>query len=255
MSVDWLEQKLYPDRDKWDPSKRLVRTLERFVSPETAVLDLGAGAGELNAYDLKGRVKEIVGVDLDPRVAENPLLDRGIVADIAELPLEDNSFDVAFSIYVLEHVADPAALARELQRVLKPGGVFLSLTPSKFHYVPIIASLTPMSFHKWVNRNRGRDDDDTFPTCYRLNSRRDLKRHFVSAGFDLVEFDAFEVKPNYLKFNSVTFLAGAVYERVVNSTTLFDPLRCNFVSVLRKRGGDSPSGEASSTEKNTAELS
>src|SRR5262249_37660129 len=89
---------LYPDAAAQDPVARFVRTLERHARPSHDVLDLGAGAGLLNTYALKGRVRQLVGVDLDPRVVDNPLLDRGVVGDLAALPFADDSFDLAFSI-------------------------------------------------------------------------------------------------------------------------------------------------------------
>lgn len=140
------------------------------------MLDLGAGAGK-NRYHLKGRVRSIVGVDFDPRVAHNPLLDRGVVAKPGPLPFDDNSFDVVFSIYVLEHVNNPAELVAEIRRVLRPGGIFLALTPNRYHYVSLIASATPISFHKWLNKRRGREMEDTFPTAYQMNTRRALRRY------------------------------------------------------------------------------
>jgi SAM-dependent methyltransferase len=45
------------------------------------------------------------------------------------LPFRDNVFDAAFSLSVLEHVTDPFACARELARVLKPGGVLYAVVP------------------------------------------------------------------------------------------------------------------------------
>jgi SAM-dependent methyltransferase len=174
----------------------------------------------------------VVGVDLDPRVMQNPLLDEGVVADITDLPFADNSFDLAFSIFVLEHLPDPAKMVRELRRVLRPGGLFLAITPNRYHYVAMISALTPVSFHKWFNKRRGRAEDDTFPTCYRLNSRRDVRQALVPQ-FQIEELTMIEVQPNYLTFSTPTFLLGAAYERLVNSTSWLAGFRVNIIMALR----------------------
>lgn len=43
-------------------------------------------------------------------------------ADAHALPLSDACFDLTYCRYLLEHVADPVRVLRELRRVLKPGG-------------------------------------------------------------------------------------------------------------------------------------
>jgi ubiquinone/menaquinone biosynthesis C-methylase UbiE len=45
------------------------------------------------------------------------------------LPFKDATFDVILSLAVLEHVPDPFTCARELQRVLKPGGKIMLILP------------------------------------------------------------------------------------------------------------------------------
>jgi len=233
MCVREWQERLYKDPLSRDPVARFYRTLDRYLNPGSRVLDVGAGAGEENPYALKGRVGKLFGIDRDPRVGSNPLLHAGLVADGGALPFKDNSFDLAFSIYVLEHIAEPRPLVSELRRVLRPGGLFLGLTPSRFHYVSLIAACTPTWFHKWVNRKRGRKSEDTFPTQYRLNSRGSIRRHFGDQGFELVEFDTFEVQPHYLKFSTPSFLVGAAYERIVNRCDWLSCFRVNFTCVLR----------------------
>lgn len=232
----WWHRRLYPDGYDPDLLGELIQRVERHLKPEHAVLDIGAGAGERNRYSLRGRCREVVGVDVDPRVAANPLLDRGVCAEVTRLPFPDESFDIAFAIYVLEHVAEPNQFVPEVWRVLKPGGVFLSLTPNRWHYVAIAASLTPTSFHKWYNRKRGRGYEDTFPTVYRLNSRREQREIFAQHGFATEEVRAFEIQPKYLMFSLPTFLVGAAYERLVNATPSLEGLRVNLLSTFRKLG-------------------
>lgn len=98
-TVASLRRRFYPDVLRRDPVAAFVRRVEAIVEPSHRVLDLGAGAGELNAYSLKGYVRQIVGIDLDPRVTQNPLLDAGLRADVYALPFQTESFDIVFSIY------------------------------------------------------------------------------------------------------------------------------------------------------------
>ncbi|NCC62854.1 MAG: class I SAM-dependent methyltransferase [Verrucomicrobiae bacterium] len=269
----WLSQ-LYPERSDRDAVVQFIDRIQCLIRPSMTVLDIGAGAGELNQYSFRGKCREIIGIDMDHRVVDNPLLDRGIVANASTIPLPDRSIDLAFSIYVLEHIEDPKAFLCEVSRVLKPGGQFWFLTPNKYHYVPIIARLTGTLFHKWVNKKRGRDEEDTFPTFYRMNSRKDLmklvgsfkgggdvrdlsvKRGEVLSGedlcvkgdesqglrgeqagcLDIIEMKMVEVCPNYLLWNPIAFWCGVAYERLVNSTELLAGLRVNIIGGLRGCG-------------------
>jgi SAM-dependent methyltransferase len=233
-TVGELRERFYPDVVQRDPVAAFVRHLESAVKPTDDVLDLGAGAGELNTHVLKGRVHRLVGVDVDPRVGTNPLLDAGVIADIGMLPFRDRSFDVLFSIYVLEHVDRPGDLVAEIGRVLRPGGMCLMLTPNILHYVTLFSLLTPTRFHKWINVKRGRPAEDTFPTVYRLNSRRALTDHFNGAGLEPVSIDLVEVQPNYLTFSPISYALGVGYERLVNATEMLSPFRVNFIAVFRK---------------------
>lgn len=67
---------------------------------------------------------------------DNSKLD--IVSDITAIPVEDGSFDAVMCTEVLEHVPDPVAALKELNRVLKPGGYLLITAPfaSITHFAP-----------------------------------------------------------------------------------------------------------------------
>lgn len=62
---------------------------------------------------------------------ESPLAD--IKADIRNLPLEDNSFDVVFCNHVLEHIPEDLTAMSELHRVMNPGGWGIFQVPMKYN--------------------------------------------------------------------------------------------------------------------------
>ncbi|RUQ32323.1 MAG: class I SAM-dependent methyltransferase [Candidatus Competibacteraceae bacterium] len=116
--VEKLDRALYPDYARnWDDQLFRERILQR-LTPTAVILDLGAGAGIVQQMDFRGHAARICGVDLDPRVVDNPMLDEGQVADANGIPWPDASFDVVFADNVLEHLPDPLAVFREVARVL-----------------------------------------------------------------------------------------------------------------------------------------
>lgn len=231
---NWLDQRLYPDcGPNWDDELFRQRIL-RVIRPNHIVLDLGAGAGVVAQMNFRGQVAKICGVDLDERVRTNPLLDEGRVSDASAIPFPDETFDVVFADNLLEHLRDPAAVFAEVQRVLKPGGAFLFKTPNCRHYVPMIARITPHWFHRAVNRWRGRGGADVFPTLYRANSQARARRLAAAAGLELVVLEHVERRPEYLRMSLPTYMLGATYERLVNSTKLLESFRVLMIGTLRK---------------------
>lgn len=90
------------------------------------VLDVGAGPSEFAAAFRRAGAR-YVPVDHDLGVPS--VHDGGVVGDALRLPFADGSVDIVFSSNMWEHVPDPEAVADELLRVTRPGGVvFLSYT-------------------------------------------------------------------------------------------------------------------------------
>jgi SAM-dependent methyltransferase len=66
--------------------------------------------------------------------------------DAAKMTFPDASFDLVYSFNVFEHIHDPAAVFKEIRRVLKPGGVVFSFihlftSDSGFHDLRVIAGM------------------------------------------------------------------------------------------------------------------
>ena len=229
-----LDQIFYPGyEDRWD-DELFSRVIGERLQPEFEVIDVGAGAGIVTQMNFRGRVKRIVGVDPDPRVAENPTLDEGHVGRGEAIPYPDESFDLAFSDHVLEHVENPRALFREVWRVLKPGGRYLFKTPNRRHYVPLVARLTPLSFHQLVNRLRGLDDEDSFPTLYRVNTPEDIRAVAAETGFVVEKIDLLDGRPEYMRISAPTYVLGWMAERANHHIPALARFRPGIIAALQK---------------------
>jgi len=230
----WMDKTFYPGfRDKWDDKMFRERILP-LTGADKMVLDLGAGAGIIKEMDFRRKCGSIFGIDLDPRVENNPYLDEGKIANAENIPYPDSHFDLIFSNNVIEHIADPDKVFSEVCRCLKPGGHFMFKTPNVFHYMPLISRITPHSFHQFVNKLRGRKVVDTFPTCYRANSKKRVSSLAVQCGFKVNRIELIEGRPEYLRINPLLYTAGVAYERLVNATEFLSTFRILLIVDLVK---------------------
>lgn len=232
--VTKLDEAFYPGiGERWDDC-----LFRQFILPhvtyQTSMLDLGAGSGRILQMNFRGVVAKVCGIDLDPRVTTNPLLDEAKLTDGSHIPYPDESFDIVVADNVVEHIADPAVVFREVGRVLKPGGRFLFKTPNKHHYMPLIARITPHSFHRLINRLRGRDETQTFPTLYRANCRSDVVRIASETGFAVASLQRIEGRPEYMRLAWPLYLLGIAYERIVNRFAALEPFRIVLMVELVK---------------------
>ena len=89
------------------------------------VLDVGTGAGDAAAR-AAARGAEATGVDVAAAMVEIATERHGalsfVQASINDLPFAAEAFDAAVGNHVIQHVGEPERAARELARVLAPGG-------------------------------------------------------------------------------------------------------------------------------------
>lgn len=92
------------------------------------VLDIGCGTGRL-IPELKHRGGEVVAADLSAKMLNLTSKKfpgvKTVVADIDDLPFEDESFDMVIAMFVVVHLGDLRRAFDEVYRVLKNGGVFI----------------------------------------------------------------------------------------------------------------------------------
>src|SRR5262245_50890775 len=116
--ISWLDRRFYPAQvENWDDDLFRQCVLQ-YLRPNSRLLDIGAGAGILTQTNFRGLGAEAVGIDLDPRVLNNPHLDKAVIANCEAIPFEDASFDIVIADNVLEHLTEPAVVFNEVRRVL-----------------------------------------------------------------------------------------------------------------------------------------
>ena len=126
--------------------RRKVIKMVSDKNPEK-VMDVATGTGDLAIAIAQTHAKEIVGVDIS-----NGMLDVGrrkieaqqlsdkiemVQADSENLPYKDNTFDAITVAFGVRNFENLDLGLQEIQRVLKPGGIFVVLetsNPTKFPY-------------------------------------------------------------------------------------------------------------------------
>jgi SAM-dependent methyltransferase len=220
---------VYPESDfggftRVDGTIQFYERVRALLGEESVVLDIGCGrscGSEDNCEyrrvlrDLRGGSRRVIGIDVDAAARTNPTIDDfRLMEDPRQWPVEDNSIDLAFCDYVMEHVEDPEAFFAEWRRVLKPGGYACLRTPNSWSYIALISRLIPNRFHAKVTHfaQESRKAEDVFPVYYRCNRRGKLTALFRRHGFDVCVY-SLEGEPNYLAFSRLAYRLAAVVHR------------------------------------------
>lgn len=173
------------------PEEFYESVIDRLVRPSTTWLDVGCGRDLLPmnarlAEVLSTRCRNLVGVDPSHNIFQNPFVHSAFQATI-ECFEPRTLFDLVTLRMVAEHIEDPQLCMDALRRLTKPGGVVVIYTPYKYSPTSLAASVVPNSAHHSLKRRLWSTEEcDTFPTHYRLNTARALRRSFHFAGFSEV---------------------------------------------------------------------
>lgn len=138
-------------RQHWEVFQMLLK--EKSFNKGMRTLEVGCGRGSLSAY-FSNAGYDCTLLDLSPKAIEiaesifkqNQLKAQFCVGDALNLPFDDDSFDVVFSIGLFEHFNDQQIekLVKEQSRILSKGGAFIA------YIVPEYTQNVQKSF-TWIN--------------------------------------------------------------------------------------------------------
>jgi len=178
------------------------------VKPNSAILDLAGGTGDLTKILAKkiSREGKIVLSDINNsmlRCGRDKLIDLNLLENIEyvqanaqSLPFDSNSFDLVTMAFGLRNVTEKQQAINEIFRVLKPGGQLFVLEFSKpqysfleklydaysFNIIPVVGEFVTGKrehYQYLVESIRMHPDQET------------LKQMFLEAGFDRCEYNNF----------------------------------------------------------------
>jgi ubiquinone/menaquinone biosynthesis C-methylase UbiE len=223
-------------QDAWQKGRRAINRnkeiIAKLITPGISILHAGCGWDKNLVTKPYKDTCEVIGVDVDQRVAE-----KFHLASLSELPFPDQRFDMAVSEWVFEHLDDPAAAFRELSRVLKPGGKLVVLTPNFYSYKFLGAWATPFRFHLWMGKIRygsGGRMADMYPTHYRCNTIKRFHQLAEAEGFRIVANEFINNGPTWFVKIPVLFELFHYYHLLLDRWEWAQQLRCSLLVVMEK---------------------
>lgn len=185
------------------PDEYYEALVAKLVTAGSSWADVGCGrdifpSNRALARELCSRAGYVLGIDPDPNVLTNPFVHDKYQGCIEDRALEGffpvtGRFDLITLRMVAEHITEPFDALAQICRLLKPGGRLVIYTTSKWAPMSMAAMLVPFRWHNalkrliWDSKER-----DTFPTAYKLNTRKDLKRHACAAGLTEVRYQVLD---------------------------------------------------------------
>lgn len=224
-----LERRFYPDVQNIVFS-RFATQLDACLRPGAIVLDSGSGPGSWILQERRERLGLLVGEDVyRPDVSR---LDAFTLARCEHLPFADRSFDMVVAYLMIEHLAEPLVAFREYARVLKPGGYFVFKTPAVYTPLFILAKLLPVAWHRALKARIGVAEGDVFPTYYRANTLRALRRDLAAAGFQPRWLQTVDQTYAYMSHTRWMYTLGLLYSRLTTLRPLAW-LRNQIIGIYR----------------------
>jgi len=193
------------------------------LNPSSIFLDIGCGRGshsddhipwrkELRIF--KGKCKKVIGIDVAESGRENPFIDEFHLLKGEHWPLADNSVDIAVCDAVIEHLENPDSFFSECRRVVRSGGYLCIRTGNLLSYGGMLSWIMPAGLQQIILKKvqDKRRDEDVFPTLYRCNTIRQLRKMLSKYSFDHYVY-GYEANPCYFCFSRFFYWLGTLHQR------------------------------------------
>lgn len=194
------------------------------------ILNIGAGKSDVVESFLEQNGQHVLSdrLDIEDARIAHPFARTIYRASVEEMThVQNGQYDAACANYLFEHVNRIPDAAREVYRVLKPGGILAISVPNPRALEFWVSRRTPLWFHRFVRGGTG------WETAYTYGSIGELTALFEQAGFATVQVMQTSFVFGYLGSKPVLGKLARIYDWLVNHSTI-KSLQGNACLVFQK---------------------
>jgi ubiquinone/menaquinone biosynthesis C-methylase UbiE len=194
----------------WDKE---VRTLEWLgLRDGMNILELGPGPGFVTEQLLsRYPSSRVTGIEVDPVLIEranNYLRGKGgdratmVEGSVMAMPMPDNTFDFAFGRLIFQHLPDPQGAAKEVLRVLKPGGKLVIMDIDEKSHIfepkapPELEAISQRYLDEHASKGGNRHIGHVLPRILGKAGFTNLDLEMVVAHSDVIGLEAMDQRPD-----------------------------------------------------------
>lgn len=124
-----------------DPKAQLVKVskqmglIKRFLNPESTFLEVGPGDCSL-LLEVAKHVRKVYAIEVSAEITKDVIVPQNfelILSDGCNIPVAENSINIAYSNQLMEHLhpSDAFDQLQNIYKVLTAGGIYICLTPNR----------------------------------------------------------------------------------------------------------------------------
>lgn len=153
----------------------------RYLSSEPALggkaLDIGCGHGVNPTYEIIAPLLgQLDGCDPFPSITPPMHLANRWTCRLEDIPVASNTYDIAYSYNVVEHVENVSSFLQKAIEIVKPGGVYWSMSPNARHPFTLVTRVAQALRLKSIYRRRVNPLANDYPAYYRVSHDKRILR-------------------------------------------------------------------------------
>ncbi|HRH32984.1 MAG TPA: methyltransferase domain-containing protein [bacterium] len=200
------------------------------------IINLGAS----NSTVVEDRLVEHGNIFTADRVdIEDCYIHKEYVGECFKASIEDMKiipslrYDIAFANYVFEHIEHIDQALREVQRILKPGGILVLTSPNPRAPEFILSKFSPLWFHQLLRGDKKNRGERAYKTVYAYKNILEFIEKAENIGFILEQVDYFSFTIAYLSRFPLLNIVSKWYDKRINISS-WNILKGNICIKFKK---------------------